>query len=181
MHHTFTAIAILLITVGISHAGEAEDQANSFINIYAATCLKHITDLDSLRIKLKSAPELPAEKAALFLAGHAGDAWPVPNKHGLFVIAIPSDINMCMVYARRADTTIVESSFKKIVEKSPRQLDTKKLIDEHRDTDSNGPTHTVSYEWSVKNAPRKMLFTLTTANSTSAQLQVMGSAALTRE
>lgn len=181
MRITIAAIAVCMLTVGNSYADEAEDQAKSFTNIYTSTCLKYVTNLDALRDKLKNAPTLPPEKSAHFLNNASGDAWPVPDKHGLFVLAMPSNKNMCIVYARRADTNFVEDAFKRLLEKAPQPLESILRNDERRVTEANGPTHTLSYEWSVQNTSRKMLFTLTTASSNSAQLQVMGSAALIRE
>lgn len=169
------------LIAGNSHANEAEDQAQSFMNIYSSTCLKYLTNLSALRDKLKSVPTLPQEKASSFLNGTAGDAWPVPDKYGFFVLAIPANKNMCIVYARKADTNLTERSFKQLVEKAPQPLESKARTDVRRDTDANGPTHTLSYEWSVPSTSRKMLFTLTTASSNNAQLQVMGSAAMVSE
>lgn len=159
-------------------ASDAENQANAFANIYASLCLKNLTNLEGLREKLRVMPKLPPEKSALFLSGNVGDAWPVPDKTGTFVLALPSNKNICMVYARRADTTKAEQMFVGLVGNSPAPLVSRLANDERAQTAANGPTHTISYEWSVPNAARKMLFTLTTANSDDAQLQVLGSAAI---
>lgn len=121
-------------------------------------------------------PKLPVEKAAHFLSGNPGDAWPVPDKHGIFVLSLPTNKNICAVYARRADTAIAEKLFAGQVANAPPPLVSKQVINERGQTVANGPTHTISYEWSAPNAPRKMLFTLTTASSETAQLQVLGSA-----
>lgn len=51
-------------------------------------------------------------------------------------------------------------------------------MNEDEQTVANGVTHTVSYEWSISNGSRKMLFTLTTAAAETAQFQVLGSAAI---
>lgn len=181
MRIILTAVAILAAALGTCYAGEIEDQASSFAKIYASTCLKHLTNLDELRVNLKSIKKLPPEKAALFLAGRSGDAWPVPNKHGLFVLAILTETNMCFVYARRADTEIAEDLFMRMLAKAPPPLTSKLAKEERRQTDANGPIHTISYVWSTPNAPKKMMFTLTTASSKLAQLQAMASAAIISE
>ena len=170
-----------LLAFAASHglaASEAEQQANSFANIYASTCLKHLNDLSVLRDKLKSVPKFPADQAAQFLNDSPGDAWPVPDKYGSFVLALPAAKNMCMVFARRADAAEAEKQFMTMVEKAPAPLTAKQVRNSALNTSANGPTHTLSYEWSVSNASRKMLFTLTTARSDKAQLQVLGSAAI---
>ena len=174
---------IIFISIGVMasnscFASDAEDQADSFANIYASLCLKNLSNLEGLRTKLKDMPKLPPEKSAQFLSGDQGDAWSVPDKTGTFVVALPSNKKICLVYARRADTTKAEKMFAGLVSMSPAPLVSRLMNDERAQTTANGPTHTISYEWSVPNAARKMLFTLTTANSDSAQLQVLGSSAI---
>lgn len=160
-----------------SQAAKADAQADSFSNIYASTCLKHLSDLEVLRNKLKNAPELPPEKAAMFLLGSPGNAWPVPDKNGVFVVALPRDKNICLVYARRVNAQAASERFIKIVEKAPEPLTSRKVKDTSETTAKNGQSRTLSYEWSVAQAARKMLFTLTTATSDTADLQGMASAA----
>ena len=84
---------IVILSLGSNPSNAATDggnQAKSSANIDASLCLKHLNNLDALREKLKPMPKLPLEKAAHFLAGIAGDTWPVPGKHGIFVLALPS-------------------------------------------------------------------------------------------
>ena len=162
----------------VCFADEGEDQANSFANIYASLCLKNLSNLEALREKLKPMPKLPPEKAAHFLAGNPGDAWPVPDKHGTFVLALPSGKNLCAVHVRRANTEAAKKLFASLVSTAPSPLVAKQVRNEQAQTTANGQTQTVAYEWSVPNASRKMLFTLTTAASDTAQLQVLASAAI---
>ena len=169
---------MLGLASNVCFASEGEDQANSFANIYASLCLKNLTNLEALREKLKPMPKLPPEKAAMFLAGNPGDAWPVPDKHGTFVLALPSGKSLCAVHVRRASTEAAKRLFIKLVANAPTPLIAKQVKNEQAQTAANGQTQTISYEWSVPNAARKMLFTLTTASSNTAQLQVLGSAAI---
>ena len=106
MYRFFTAVLVIGLTSNDCFAAEGEDQANSFANIYASLCLKNLSNLEALREKLKPLPKLPPEKAAMFLAGRPGDAWPVPDKHGTFVLALPSGINFCAVHVHRASTEV---------------------------------------------------------------------------
>ena len=76
--HIITLLLIGLSSNAATAASEGENQASSFANIYASLCLKNLNNLDALREKLKPMPKLPKEKASHFLAGYAGDAWPVP-------------------------------------------------------------------------------------------------------
>lgn len=175
-------IAILLtLTLAASNvclASEGDDQANSFAKIYSSLCLKNLTNLEALRQKLKPMPALPPEKAGLFLAGQSGDAWPVPDKSGTFVLALPSGNNFCAVHVRRANTETAINLFTQMVTNPPAPLTARLVKNEQLQTGLNGPTQTVSYEWSVPGAKLKLLFMLTTASSESAQLQVLGSAAI---
>lgn len=159
----------------------AESQAISFANMYASICLKNLTDLELLRGKLGQVPKLPHEKAENFLAGRAGDAWPVPDPYGTYVLALPTGKNLCLLYARRADTEAAKREFLRLVSGAPSPFVAKKVEDELRQTAANGQTQTITYEWSVPNLPRKLVFMLTIAPSETAQLQVLGSASIVQQ
>lgn len=102
----------------------------------------------------------------------------MPDKHGTFVLVLPTGKNLCAVHVRRADTEAAKKLFSRLVANAPSPLIVKQVKNEQAQTATNGQTQTVSYEWSVPNAARKMLFRLTTAPSETAQLQVLGSAAI---
>jgi hypothetical protein len=173
----FIAIC-LLVNINVSHADNSGKQSKSFIKIYSSLCLKHLNNLDELRNKLSDLPKLPPNKSSIFLSGKAGDAWPVPDKNGTFVIALPNKENTCAVYARRADTEIAKKMFIDIVSKAPKPLVSKSMEDKYSTTKANGKTHTLSYEWSLDKNSKAMLFILTTASSDKANLQIMGSASI---
>lgn len=181
MPRFIAALFVLGLASNACFADERENQANSFAKIYASLCLKHLSDLEALREKLRPMPKLPPEQAAHFLSGNPGDAWPVPDKHGTFVLALPAGNSFCAVYAQRADTEVAKQQFSRLVATAPAPLVSKQVRNEQAQTEANGQTQTVAYEWSVSNAPIKMLFTLTTASSEAARLQVMGSAAMIRD
>ena len=156
----------------------AQCQAHSFINIYVSTCVKHLTELDVLRRKLAPLPKLPPEKAKKFLQGRAGDAWPVPDMYGTFVLAIPENTHFCAVYGLKADSVVAQQQFLKMVAQAPAPFMVKQRVNEEMNTVPNGAIKMVAYQWSLPNATLKMLFTLSTARSDAAQFQVLGSAAL---
>lgn len=68
--------------------------------------------------------------------------------------------------------------FTEMVANPPTPFTSTLVKNEQTQSPANGQIQTLSYEWSVPSTTRKMLFTLTTATSESAQLQVLGSAAL---
>ncbi|WP_439665874.1 NMCC_0638 family (lipo)protein [Frateuria sp. GZRe14] len=177
-----TVLVALSFHSGLSIAATTgEVQASSFISLYSSLCLKHVNNLDALREKLRPLPKLPPEKAEHFLAGRAGDVWPIPDKHGTFVLALPKGMNLCAVYGRRADAEAVQRQFSAIVATAPSPIVATRVANKLAQTSANGQTRTVVYEWSVPNAHRKLLFTLTTASSATAQIQAMGSAATVSE
>lgn len=178
MPRVAAALLILGLTSNICVADAGEDQAKSFANIYASLCMKNLANLEGLREQLKPMPKLPPEKAAPFLVGNPGDAWPVPDKHGTFVLALPSGKPFCAVHVRRANTESAKTLFAGLVANAPPPLVAKQVMNEQAQTTANGQTQTVAYEWSGPNTSRKLLFTLTTAASDTAQLQVLASAAI---
>lgn len=172
----FTTI-VILVASNICLAEDSQLQAESFAKTYASFCLKNITNLENLRNQLKDQPKLPPEKSSQFLSGHPGDVWPIPDKNGLFVLALPSDKNLCAVFAQKANATKAEELFKSLVAQAPTPL-LSKLVSDYSKTSPNGKTHTIAYEWSIPNATKKMLFMITTATSENAQLQVIGTASM---
>lgn len=100
-----------LFTSNLCWADAVTDQAKSFFNIYQSICLKYLNNMDEARQKLKPLPALPEKKARFFLQGMPGTAWPVPDKHGTFVLAIHERKNFCAVYAHKVNAALVEKSF----------------------------------------------------------------------
>jgi hypothetical protein len=181
MPKLFPVLIILSLASKVCLASEADDQANAFTEIYLSTCMKHLSQLDTLRTALKRVPALPPEKAAYFLSDKPGDAWSVPDKRGTFVLALPSDKNFCSVYGRKANTETAKKLFLALITNPPAPLTAKLVREEQKQSPLNGPTQTIAYEWSVPNAARKMMFIFSMAPSESAQVQVWGSASMVSE
>lgn len=176
MKHFF-AIAAAICIATPADAQEVSQQADSFANIYATTCLRHLSDLDALRTKLASLPTLPSDRAVHFLQGQPGKAWPVPDKHGVFVLAIPNGKNLCAVFARRLSSPEAIMRFQRLVASAPAPLTARQLASTSSEARGRGTTHTTAYEWTSPGAKRRLLFTLTTDSSPSADVQGMASAA----
>jgi hypothetical protein len=177
--------ATVLATLAFSfsaHAEETDGRTELFAKLYLNLCMKNINNLEALRTQLTTnkLPKFPPEQAKHFLDGKEGDAWPVPyqGELGNFVVALPARKNFCEVYVRRANQADVERLFIKLVAKAPAPLISEIKRDALAETAANGKTHTISYTWSLPQATRKMLFTLTTASAENAQLQVLASAAM---
>lgn len=179
------ALVAATLLGGICHADGTGSKADYFTHLYANLCMKNLNDLEALRNSLigKGLPKLPPQQAALFLHGNDGDAWPVPfeGTMGNFVVGLFSGKSLCVVFARRATQADVERQFVQLVETAPSPLVSEVKQDTFADTGPNGRIHTISYTWSLPQTHRKMLFTLTTANSADAQLQAMASAAIISE
>lgn len=169
----------------LSHADEVDTNATRFVKLYAALCLKNINNLDALRNKLinEKLPRFQADQAALFLNGLVGDAWPISlqGTTGNFVLALPKGKQFCALFARRAHQSDVERRFIGIASSAPSPLISEKMIDKKSTTLPNGETHTISYSWSVPQAPRKLMLTLSTSVFENAQIQAMASAAGVRD
>ena len=172
------ATLLIALSTNACFAGASDDQANSFAKVYLSLCMKHLMNLDELREKLRPIPSLPAEKAALFLAGYAGNAWPVPDKSATIVLAIPSDMNLCAVHVRRANPETSLKLFTHLVATAPAPLVSIPVKIEQIHSPGKGLIQTHAYQWSVPGASLKLLFTLTTSASESAEIQVLGSAAI---
>jgi len=51
-------------------------------------CLRHLPNLDALRQQLRFVSQLLQDKAVHFLVGRQGQAWPVPDRHGSYVLIL---------------------------------------------------------------------------------------------
>lgn len=171
-------VLVLAITwLPLVSFGSTDMQADSFANIYASTCLKHLSRLDELREKLKSVPALPPERAAKFLNGTQGKAWPVPDKHGTFVVAVPDGKNSCSVFARRVEASAAIERFDRLVKQAPSPLKTR-LIQDQAGSVGSKARRTVAYEWFLDGAQRRMQFVLTTSTDANADIQGLATASL---
>jgi hypothetical protein len=170
------AVSALLVFSSFAYA-QNDDSAGFFTRLYSSLCKLGVQDTEALRSDLtaKHLPELPAEKAKLFLPGFDGHAWPIPHngKLGDFVLALPSGKHICAVYARRVDVQSAELLFTQFVSKPPAPLVVEKRGDSYMETGPNGRAHTVSYIWSVPGENRKLLFVLSTAPSPDALIQAV--------
>ena len=154
-----------------------EQQAAAFMDIYSSHCLKYLHDFDGLRKHLSSTPQLPAEKAAMFLQGAKGNAWVVPSQHGQFVLVVHQDKNLCALYAKTVPADATKVLFEKAMSKPPAPF----ASERKRNTAEKGPDgvkSTVAYEWSNGQSPRKPLFALTVTTSKSSVAQGVATAAI---
>ena len=159
-----------------------EPNAEGFLTLYVGLCMNHLTDLQGLRTNLLrgEAPKLPPESAARFLNGLPGDAWPVPykGKLGNYVVALPAGNNMCTLHARQADPATVERAFLKVVEKAPSPLVARRGKNQERAGGAAGKLRTLSATWTQPGEARRMQFMVTTAESSKAGRQAVGSVAI---
>ena len=154
-----------------------EQQAAAFMDIYASHCLKYLHDFDGLRKHLSASPQLPAEKAAMFLQGAKGNAWVVPSKHGQFVLVVHQDKNLCALYAKTVPAEAAKALFEKAVGKAPVPFKSERKRNSS-DKGADGVKSTVAYEWSTEESPRKPLFALTVTTSKSSVAQGVATAAI---
>ena len=164
------AVAVALAFVSAAaYADRGAEQAKAFMNIYAV-CLRHLDDFEKLRAKLAPLPKLPPEKAAIFLLDRPGDAWPVPDKSGYFVLSLLRNRNECAVHAREADTAMVKAHFRLLTALAPPPFKSAEISKEGK-RGVGGTGETVFYEWHTESAGRSALLGLTTDPSPNAGRQ----------
>lgn len=174
------AISACVISSASLAAGVGQQQAQSFYKMYTSLCTQRLGTLDEFRKELQNLPQLPPEKAKKFLAGAAGEAWSVPDKNGLFVLSLPTGKKYCAIHARRADTDIARKLFVDLVSNAPKPFAAKKIEDTTKPSEK-GVVRTVSYEWVKSGAPVSFVFILSTNSSNTADVQVLGSAAIIKK
>jgi len=183
----FLSTVVCIATLAFSQcvcADEIDGKAIAFAKSYSDICIRNLPNLEGLRTRLSAnIPKFPPAQAALFLKGNEGDAWPVPSKEyeGNFVLALWANKNFCSLFGRRAKSQDAEKLFVQLVEKAPQPFVSVRKDDTWAEAAPNGKRHTISYVWSMPDAKRKFLFTLTTADSDSADLQALASAAIMSE
>jgi hypothetical protein len=159
-----------------------DPNGDGFLNLYVELCVKRIGEIDAFHDKLlrEKVPRLQPDSAKAFLSGMDGDAWPVPyqGKMGNFVLVLPAQKNLCMLYARRTATAAVEQGFDAMVAKAPEPMIATRGPQTHALTRANGETRTVSTSWAPPGSGRRMQFVLTTTSSPDAQVQAFGSVAI---
>ena len=162
-------------------SNEGAKQAEIFQAIYTATCMEYVFKLDELRDNLKNEPKFPSEQASQLLPnGTAGSAWPVPADTGNYILAIPDDISLCAIYAKDLDTKLANQQFVDIYSHPPAPFVATQMSNttEQRET---GVNTNLSYSWSAPDAPRKMLFMLTTDDSGNTKAKAMYTASIMSE
>jgi len=179
-----TIVLAAVLCAPLLASAQSDDNAEFFSHVYWSLCKSNAGNPDLLRanLKAKGLPELPPEKARLFNHDASGDAWPIPHNGaiGNFVLALPAGKKMCAVYARRTDAHTLEVLFSQFGETAPAPRVANRQKDVYADTGPNGKTHTISYIWSTAGNPEKLLFTLTTSESPSAQIQALGTVSVIR-
>lgn len=157
--------------------GDPEKQADAFSRIYATFCLKHINELEQLRQRMTTAPQIPKEKAVKFLQGYEGEAWVVPEQSGQFVIALPKEQNLCFVYGFRAGQESLEKRFVAMANVVSGSMTVKKVKDDKKKMHF-GMLHTTSYEWTIPGSPKKATLILSTTDADDAPMQAYASASM---
>ena len=163
-------------------ASNTDPNGDGFLNLYVELCVKRIGEIDAFHDKLlrEKVPKLQPDSAKPFLSGMEGDAWPVPyqGKMGNFVLVLPAQKNLCMLYARRTDTAAVEQGFDAMVAKAPEPMVATRGAQPQAGPRASGETRTVSTSWASPGSERRMQFILTTNASPDAQVQAFGSVAI---
>src|SRR6266446_2337340 len=102
------AVAVC-IGCSVSPAQAVDEKAQTFIDLFATTCVKYFSKPDELKRELakRGMPRVPADSEKFFLSGQEGEAWTATNAIGEFVVAL-NENGICAVFARRAQDTDVQ-------------------------------------------------------------------------
>lgn len=73
LHHV--AIAPEGIFLAVIDIAAPEQQVAVFMDLYSSHCLNYLHDVDGLRARLKTAAQVPAEKAAMLMQCAKCGAW----------------------------------------------------------------------------------------------------------
>lgn len=156
----------------------AQQEKESFIPLFASTCMKYYYSQDELRSKLSSRPKLPDNVKSYFLNGVDGDAWPILESGKKYVLVLRND-GVCSLFAKEADSKLVQAEFKATVGTAPKPLVSEQL---HENVGPNTQTlKSVSWQWYRPQDKSALTFTLTTSDDTSAEIAAMASMALTQK
>lgn len=179
--------ATMLSGPGLAADTNQPQVTSGFASLYLSLCMQNLTHLDRLRAELaeKKLPMLPTERAAAFLDGREGNAWPVPyeGQLGNYVLVLLTHQSLCAIYARRVNTAEVEHDFDYLMSHVSAPMRSRLETDQVK-ISANGPVHTKGYVWSVIGHPeitRRMAFILSTSDSNSAPLQAVGTASVGSE
>jgi hypothetical protein len=176
--------AVTLFNPCVAADGPQPELVSEFARLYVGLCMKNLSNLDGLRAQLaeKKLPQLSPDKAAGFLNGREGDAWPVPSNGqlGNYVLVLFTHASLCAIYGRRVNTSEVESDFDNLMSHVSAPMQSKLESDQVKDS-AQGPVHTKGYTWTVIGHPeiaRGMHFVLSTATSVNASFQAFGTASV---
>ncbi|MBA4500957.1 NMCC_0638 family (lipo)protein [Marinobacterium marinum] len=154
---------------------QAQGDAAFLQKTYLSFCMKHFDDYAALRNELvtRQLPKLPPQQARHFLQGNEGDAWPIPYKgeFGQYVLVLPAGDTQCTVMARHSDAAATRQWFNELASRAPAPLQTTRLDEQQSRTALQGQALTHAWQWATEHAPRRLLLTLTTAESTEASIQ----------
>ena len=167
-NHKLIMLLLSFLVAGNSFGSTPREESNEFISLYNSLCLKNIYKLEEFKKKLSKLPSLPEKSAKFFLGSNDGKSWPVPSKHGKYVLSISSNNNFCSLSAMQGDINVVESIFRTIVKQTPEPLISQQL--DHGPNSSN--LKTIAYQWYKEGSRRATLFKLTTNNDKSQQASI---------
>jgi hypothetical protein len=155
--------------VAICRSAFAADPAASFVvKLFIDACVPNIGQPANVRAwaEKHSLPTItnPAALRIFVGEGNKGTAWGLPADSGSFALSIRGTTEACAVWARTADPSEVQESFKKIIEGVKRPgVEVKVEGDTHSPTPV-GDVHTLLYSVAGPSGPNGLLFTMQTAD-----------------
>lgn len=173
-----TRMAAIILFLGAlpTSSGAEESQKDQLVPIFAVTCMQHLYKKDQLQEFMNStgAMELEPDQSRSFLNGKPGKAWAIPIQMGNYVVSL-TDEGMCSAFARTADVSEIEKSFKGLVSTAPPPLKSVEFLSQPADQKNKR----LSYNWIQSEQDSSAInFTLTYSESPESQLRALITAAI---
>lgn len=161
------SVAVLLAILS-QPASSADEGAAFLVKLFTSVCSRNVGHPENVRAwaldKKLSEVTSPTALEIFVGPGSKGAAWAVPTPFGSFALSIRGTTEACAVYARTADPTEVESSFRRLMEGVARPGVTVTVAKDSTASGASGSVRVLSYSVSAAENPGPgFLYTLTTA------------------
>ena len=178
--HAFTRSLMLMaaltpLPAALAANAAADTTADDFNTLFSSTCLPSFSDPARVERYMESqgiAP-LPDAAAENFLHGAPGKAWAIVVNDANYAVSL-TDVGLCSVYARKADTAALATTFVRLMHGVPPPLQ----VTEVRALGPNREgVHTRTWGMRVPDSTMSIAFTLTTSADPAVSVQAMASMA----
>jgi hypothetical protein len=163
MRSVFCIVLIAVIAAPRPAAADNASAANFLTRLFMNACIPNAGQPENVRAWAaeKQLQEVTSQVAldAFVGPGGKGIAWAVPSPFGSFALSIRGTTQACAVWARAADPTIVENSFRTILVGASRPGVYVSVVRDARDAVPVGTVHTLIYSVTAPTRVRAAFYT----------------------